>query len=190
VVYFLRGGIWFLRGKVIWGTVVGLAVLYACLQAGDIQSDTLFHIKIGEWIFHHGVIPRADIFSWTVPGSSWVAHEWLWGLLAYMGYETLGAWGTWLLTSLGVVMYGLSLWGLFEEAVPSARRCNYFYFCAGLAGLHMVRPSPRRRPGILRFGAYIFLLTVRRKTFPPLGLAGNRLGLGQLCTALPPWGYY
>lgn len=153
-----------MRGKVIWGTVVGLAVLYACLQAGDIQSDTLFHIKIGEWIFHHGVIPRADIFSWTVPGSSWVAHEWLWGLLAYMGYETLGAWGTWLLTSLGVVMYGLSLWGLLKKRCPLPVAAIIFISALGsLDYIWCARPHVVAQ-GFFALALYI-LLTAEEKPF-------------------------
>jgi len=106
------------RGLDFWSLIVGLALLYACLHAGEIQSDTLFHIKTGEWIALHKAIPRTDVFSWTVSGFPWVAHEWLWDLLAYLLYGALGKWGTFLLTSAGVTMYGLTLWGLLKRRSP------------------------------------------------------------------------
>lgn len=45
------------------------------------DGDTFLHIRIGQWIWENGQIPHTDVFSYTATGQSWVAHEWLAGLL-------------------------------------------------------------------------------------------------------------
>lgn len=45
------------------------------------DGDTGWHIRTGEWIWSHGAVPKADIFSFTKPGEPWYAWEWLWDLL-------------------------------------------------------------------------------------------------------------
>ena len=57
-----------------------------------LQSDTLFHIKIGEYVSQFG-IPVKDPFSWTTYGKPWVAHEWLWDLMVYQLYHWKGFFG-------------------------------------------------------------------------------------------------
>jgi hypothetical protein len=41
------------------------------------DGDTGWHIRTGEWILAHGRVPRQDIFSFTRPGQTWYAWEWL-----------------------------------------------------------------------------------------------------------------
>ncbi|HZL59707.1 MAG TPA: hypothetical protein VFC38_08395 [Stellaceae bacterium] len=41
------------------------------------DPDTFWHIVAGRWIIAHHAVPRIDIFSNSVPGTPWVAHEWL-----------------------------------------------------------------------------------------------------------------
>jgi hypothetical protein len=41
------------------------------------DGDTGWHIRTGEWILAHGRVPREDIFSFTRPGQTWYAWEWL-----------------------------------------------------------------------------------------------------------------
>ena len=42
-----------------------------------LDPDPYLHITVGRWIVAHGAIPQRDIFSYSVPGAPWVAHEWL-----------------------------------------------------------------------------------------------------------------
>jgi len=56
-----------------------LAVPPLIASNGDIfgDGDVSWHIAAGRWIMENGRIPTTDPFSHSMPGQSWVAHEWL-----------------------------------------------------------------------------------------------------------------
>ena len=56
-----------------------LAVPPLIASNGDVfgDGDVSWHIAAGRWIMEHGRIPTTDPFSHSMPGHSWVAHEWL-----------------------------------------------------------------------------------------------------------------
>ena len=41
------------------------------------DPDSYWHTATGNWIISHGKIPNVDLFSHSVAGKEWVAHEWL-----------------------------------------------------------------------------------------------------------------
>ena len=82
------------------------------------ESDTLWHIKAGEWILANG-IPYNDPFSWTMQGKSWFAHEWLWEVCAAYAYRLAGPTGIWLFTCIWVAVFCSSLWLLIKK------RCDF-----------------------------------------------------------------
>src|SRR5207344_2730792 len=41
------------------------------------DCDTGWHIRTGEWILAHGLVPTRDVFSFSRPGAPWYAWEWL-----------------------------------------------------------------------------------------------------------------
>lgn len=41
------------------------------------DGDTSWHIAAGRWIVANGAIPFSDPFSFSMPGKTWHAHEWL-----------------------------------------------------------------------------------------------------------------
>ena len=45
------------------------------------DGDTGWHVRTGEWIMSHGRIPDKDLFSFTKPGQTWFAWEWLWDVI-------------------------------------------------------------------------------------------------------------
>ena len=57
------------------------------------DGDTGWHIRIGEWIIANGKVPRTDIFSFTRPGSPFIAWEWLWDLGAAFLHQHFGLGG-------------------------------------------------------------------------------------------------
>jgi hypothetical protein len=53
-----------------------LATLWAAHNVVTDQ-DPFWHIAVGRWILEHGAVPHRDLFSHSMPGAPWVAHEWL-----------------------------------------------------------------------------------------------------------------
>ena len=42
------------------------------------DGDTGWHIRTGQWILAHHMVPTVDMFSYSRPGAPWFAWEWLW----------------------------------------------------------------------------------------------------------------
>ena len=63
------------------------AAALACLTPP--QSDTFFHLRVGESIWLSTSIPVTDMFSDTFRGRPWLNHEWLSQLLFY-GLHAIG----------------------------------------------------------------------------------------------------
>ncbi|WP_157819273.1 hypothetical protein [Mariprofundus aestuarium] len=57
------------------------------------DPDYFWHIKTGEQILMHGSLPSADIFSYTYFEHPWVLHEWLFQVLVFTIYHSLGPLG-------------------------------------------------------------------------------------------------
>ena len=53
------------------------------------DGDPGWHIRTGEFILQNGAVPQHDLFSFTRPGESWFAWEWL----ADVIFAKLHAWG-------------------------------------------------------------------------------------------------
>jgi hypothetical protein len=65
---------------------------FALASRNVVDPDVWWHLKTGEYIAVHKVVPHVDIFSFTKAGQPWVAHEWLSDLLIYGIYRAAG-WG-------------------------------------------------------------------------------------------------
>ena len=89
--------------------VVALAFGPAMLR----DPDTLWHIVTGNWILAHGSVPHTDVYSYTMTGSPWVAHEWLSEVLLASTYDLLGWQGPVLLGALSAA----AAMGLFARAL-------------------------------------------------------------------------
>ena len=80
-------------------TLVSLPALLAVLlfafglaDAGTmIDGDSYWHVAVGRWIAEHASVPTKDVWSHTVPGIPWTAHEWLSELLMFRIWQ-LGGW--------------------------------------------------------------------------------------------------
>ena len=105
------------RGGVGLDTLLTALVALFGLVAGIARlSDNSFfwHLRTGEWILDHGSVPHHDVFSFTVPGTKWVAQSWL-AELMYGGLgRVFGAFGIRVFVGLvgaavGVLVYRLAL---------------------------------------------------------------------------------
>ncbi len=80
------------------GLFLLLAGICAAAAFVKIRSyDFWWHLQAGEQIVRERSIPRADDFSFTSAGTPWIDHEWLFQVLAYGAFSTLGAAGVWLI---------------------------------------------------------------------------------------------
>ena len=53
------------------------------------ESDYMWHVKAGEYMFNHGPIVK-DVFSWSLNGSYWMSHEWLFEVIVYALKKLMG----------------------------------------------------------------------------------------------------
>src|SRR6266849_1205417 len=73
--------------------LVGLLVFAIVLASGATllgDPDTYWHISTGRWIMAHRAVPHADMFSYSVSGAPWVAHEWLSEVVIAAAFDGFG----------------------------------------------------------------------------------------------------
>lgn len=94
----------------LFGMLPGAQVLLA-------DGDTGWHIRTGDWILQHKMIPTADIFSFTKPHQAWFAWEWGWDVLFAAIHNCAGL--------AGVVFVNVVLLGLISALLfRLIRRCS------------------------------------------------------------------
>jgi hypothetical protein len=69
------------------------------------DADTTLHIRIGQQILSSGSIPTTDPFSFSKPGQTWYAFEWLSEVVLGGAYNLLGFKGVVLLAGTAIALY-------------------------------------------------------------------------------------
>jgi len=69
-----------------------------------LDGDTGWHIRTGEWILQHRAVPYQDLFSFTRPGASWFAWEWLSDVLFATLHQAFGLPGVAAVCGLAIVL--------------------------------------------------------------------------------------
>lgn len=95
-----RGDALLLRGLLL---LMALAATLSPIR----NYDYWWHLRTGALILDQKAVPRADPFSFTAPGISWVDHEWLAQILLYAGHCLAGPAGLVLLKC--VLVLGMAL---------------------------------------------------------------------------------
>ena len=94
-----------------WPLVVAFVSALGILWLSSYQTlgdpDTLLHIRIGQWIIEHSSVPRVDVFSHSLAGENWVAHEWLSEIILATVYR-FGGWGGLVLLATGCLSITLA----------------------------------------------------------------------------------
>src|SRR5262245_60695430 len=90
------------RSPNVMVAVAGLACLSMLVLKAlwpYIDPDLWWHLRVGQWIVEHGRLPQTDPFSQLgiETGKPWLAYSWLFELLVYGIYQTLGL--------AGIVLY-------------------------------------------------------------------------------------
>jgi len=135
------------------------------------DGDTWSHVATGEWILAHGAVPRADRFSYSMPGAPWTAHEWLAEVLLTLAFRFGGWSGVVLMTGAAAATAALVV------GLTAARGLRAAPLIAVVAiGLSLVTANLLARPHILALpivAAWSAGLLAARENgrAPPLALA-------------------
>lgn len=70
--------------------LLSIIFIIALFPRGD--SDFWWHLKVGQYIASHHVVPSRDFMSYTFRGHPWIDHEWLAELMLYGLYVVGGLW--------------------------------------------------------------------------------------------------
>ena len=104
--------------------VLGIAVYALVLLNGAVllgDSDTYWHIAVGQWILDHGAFPRVDIYSFTRTGEPWISTEWLAQVLYAAAYDAAGWAGPIILAATAIA----SAFALFAHILGSRLPAKY-----------------------------------------------------------------
>ncbi len=145
-----------LAGFAAIGVLFGVIVLTAHLEIRDF--DLWLHIGVGQFIVQNGYVPAQDILSYTIAGTPWVNHEWLFQVLAFSVFHSWGAEG---LIRMQVVVVWVTLMLLLFLGYNRERQ--FFTVFTLLLVLLVYQTRFTIRPDIfslLFFTIYIYLLSL------------------------------
>lgn len=84
--------------------VLLFVAIFAMAMRQPADTDTWWHLKSGQLMWESGRVLRADPFSHTVYGQSWIDHSWLVQILLWPIYLALGLSGLALLLAMVVTV--------------------------------------------------------------------------------------
>ena len=144
-----------IRGDfVLRWAVVGLALLFGFSQIAE--TKTLVHIKSGQYLASHGVLPSAnDVFSSTAGDRRWVNLSWLFDLFAAGVHAVAGGIG---LSIAQGVLAGVAF-GCLVHAHRSGIRTWWGSICAVMA-LLVCYPQITMQPELVTLAGLAFTLLV------------------------------
>lgn len=113
-----------------------------------LDGDTYWHLAAGQWMLDHATVPHTDPFSATMPGTPWVAHEWLSEVLMVLAFRAAG-WsglqllcGTALALTLAMLARYLTRWQDQPAALVSTVVALAAVLLALLARPHLIALVP------------------------------------------------
>src|ERR1019366_2127647 len=74
-------------------TLLVVTLIFVLSRKGVSDPDIWWHLHNADYLVQHHSLPRADMYSFTVPGHPWINHEWLSELPYYFGWRVLGLGG-------------------------------------------------------------------------------------------------
>ena len=124
-----------------------------------VESDTLWHVTVGDLILKAHTWPTHDIFSFTAHGSPWIAYEWLGEVVMALAWRAGNMQG---LAVLVMALASMIILALFYLAYLGSRNVkSAFAACAVLLPLAAI--SWTLRPQLLGYFFLIITLIVLRR---------------------------
>ena len=135
------------------------------------DGDVSWHIAAGRWIIEHRAVPVTDPFSFTMPGTAWVAHEWGAEVIQAIAYDLAGFAGLAAVVTLGLMaLFGILFWYLRKSAGPVALLVAFAGAYLVLQPFIMARPHIMAWPVLALWAALLFTYRDKGRA-PPLALA-------------------
>ncbi|HUK58447.1 MAG TPA: hypothetical protein VLV50_04390 [Stellaceae bacterium] len=155
-----------------------LALALLCFLAGLLSRgqrlddpDTMLHVVIGHWVLQHMAVPHVDFLTHSVPGTPWVAHEWLGGVVSALFYDAAGFEGLVTMASLGLA----AALAIFVRALVRYYRPAQAVVIAVLAWI-AIAPHWLARPHMVALPLMVWWMTLlvdarEERRAPPLWAA-------------------
>src|SRR5690348_3510572 len=124
-----------------------------------VESDTLWHVTVGNLILKTHIWPTHDIYSFTAHGSPWIAYEWLGEVIMSLAWRAGNLHG---LAVLVMALISIIILGLFYLAYLGSRNTkSAFAACAVLLPLSAI--SWTLRPQLLGYAFLVITLIVLKR---------------------------
>ena len=111
-----------LRRVLLFGFVYALAIWLALLPSGVTDPDIGWHLRTGEWILSHRMVPVTDPFSRFGATRPWIASSWLFDLLLVVLTRTFGLAGVLIYTAVFTVAILMTLHMLLARSGAGVTR--------------------------------------------------------------------
>jgi hypothetical protein len=117
------------------------------------DSDTYWHIVVGQWILDHRAVPHVDLFSFTMHGAPWITSAWLSEVLYFAVFKLAGWAGPAMLVALSASAAFFLLTLLLLKRLP-----NVPVAILVSAGIAMTTQHMLARPHVLIFPLMVLWL--------------------------------
>lgn len=155
----------------LWVFMLAFLATLATARSILTDQDPFWHVAAGNWIIAHRAVPYRDVFSFSMAGAPWVAHEWLSEVILAAVYDLAGWGGLVVLAALVFAATLAALLALLLRHLPPSPALLGVIGAFGLAIGHLhVRPHIFGLPLlVIWLGA---LIAARRdERAPPLAYA-------------------
>ncbi len=146
---------------------VGLYAFLLLVSSGLLNdSDTYWQIAVGQWILDHGALPRVDVYSFSMPGESWISSSWLAQVLYAASYNIAGWAGPVVVAAGGIAATFALLAHFLERRLPLTHAV-----LVALAAVVLSTPHFLARPHVLAMPLMVAwahgLMTASERRQPP-----------------------
>jgi hypothetical protein len=140
--------------------------LFVIAVRRTLDPDLWWHLRTGEYILAQG-IPRHDVFSFTVPGHSWITHEWLSQVFMWLVYRAGGLEGLILVFAL---LIAVSFWLIYARSAGRPYLASFVTLLAAFASAMTWDARPQVF-NLLFLAAFLYVVEgVRGEALPPRAL--------------------
>ncbi|MEW6644055.1 MAG: hypothetical protein AB1586_26350 [Pseudomonadota bacterium] len=155
---------WLAAGAALMVLVLGPKML--------LDTDTLWQIKVGEWVLAHRAVPYVDVYSLSKAGQPWMSSSWLSQVLFAVAYAAAGWAGVIMLCAVALAGAVAVLARFLEQRLSPVSACFVATMAFTLSSFHFwARPHVLVMPVMVAW-AWGLIAAADRATRPSFRLLG------------------